>query len=89
MQNFDSLPCVLTCTGYGGTGSSAATNILEEFSSVFSFGNKFECTLIHEADGIRDLEKALDEGHRLKVDLACKRFLDLMKNLSKDNLYKK
>ena len=89
MQEINSLPCVLTCTGYGGTGSSAATNILEEFSSVVSFGNDFECTFIHEVDGIRDLEKALDEGHRLKIDLACKRFLNLIQNLSKQSLYKK
>ena len=88
MQDVDLFPCVLTCTGYGGTGSSAATNILEEFSSVLSFGNSFECTFIHEVDGIRDLEKALDEGHRLKVDLACKRFLNLVHNLSKQALYK-
>ena len=88
MQEINSLPCVLTCTGYGGTGSSAATNLLEEFSSVLSFGNCFECTFIHEADGIRDLEKALDEGHRLKVDLACKRFLNLVQRLSKQAPYK-
>lgn len=88
MRDFNELPCILTCTGYGGTGSSAGTNILEEFSSVLSFGNAFECTFIHEVDGIRDLEKALDEGHRLKVDLACKRFLNLVQNLSKQTLYK-
>jgi len=83
------LPIILTSTGYGGSGSSAGTNILEEFSSVTSFGNKFECTFIHEVDGIYDLENAINEGHRLKTDLAVKRFLSLAKTLSEDADYRK
>ncbi|UTC68198.1 MULTISPECIES: hypothetical protein [unclassified Treponema] len=80
---------ILTSTGFGGTGSSAGTNILEEFSSVTSFGNDFECTFLHEADGLFDLEKAFVEGHRLKVDLAVKRFLLLAEKLQHDYYYKK
>ena len=83
------LPIILTSTGYGDSGSSAGTNILEEFSSVTSFGNKFECTFIHEADGIYDLENAINEGHRLKTDLAVKRFLSLAKTLNEDADYQK
>ncbi|EMB21841.1 hypothetical protein [Treponema denticola] len=83
------LPIILTATGYGGSGSSAGTNILEEFSSVTSFGNKFECTFIHEVDGIYDLENAINEGHRLKIDLAVKRFLSLAKILNEDADYQK
>ena len=83
------LPIILTSTGYGDSGSSAGTNILEEFSSVTSFGNKFECTFIHEADGIYDLENAINEGHRLKIDLATKRFLSLAKTLDQDSDYQK
>ena len=83
------LPIILTSTGYGDSGSSAGTNILEEFSSVTSFGNKFECTFIHEADGIYDLENAINEGHRLKIDLATKRFLSLAKILDQDSDYQK
>ncbi len=82
-------PIILTSTGYGTSGSSAGTNILEEYSSVTSFGNGFECTFLHELDGLYDLEKALSEGHRLKTDLAIKRFLKLSYNLNKDNDYKK
>ncbi|UTC77831.1 hypothetical protein E4O04_07395 [Treponema sp. OMZ 799] len=78
----------LTCTGFGLTGSSAATNILEEFSSVKSFGSTFECTFLHETDGLFDLEKAVTEGHRLKGDLAVKRFLALSKKLNEDYYYK-
>ena len=83
------LPIILTSTGYGDSGSSAGTNVLEEFSSVTSFGNKFECTFIHEADGIYDLENAINEGHRLKTDLAVKRFLSLAKTLNEDADYRK
>jgi hypothetical protein len=45
-------PKLLTCTGYGFTGSSAGTNILEEFQTVKSLGDKFECAFLHEADGM-------------------------------------
>lgn len=80
---------IITCTGYGGTGSSAATNIIEEFEQVKSLESGFECTVLHEPDGIRDLENALHEGHRLKVDMAVKRFLRLADILNKQRSYKK
>jgi hypothetical protein len=32
------LPLVLNSTGYGGTGSSARTDILREFATVKNFG---------------------------------------------------
>lgn len=83
------LPIILTSTGYGGSGSSAGTNILEEFSSVTSFGNRFECTFLHEPDGLYDLENAINEGHRLKIDLAVKRFLALAKTLNDGTDYQK
>ena len=80
---------VITCTGYGGTGSSAVTNIIEEFKTIKSLSAEFECTFLHEADGIRDLENALSEGHRLKCDLAIKRFLRLADVLNKQRPFKK
>ena len=74
---------IITCTGYGNTGSSAGTNFLEEFDCIKSIGSSnFEFTFLHECDGILDLQNALKEGHRLKVDLAIKRFI----NLSKKNI---
>jgi hypothetical protein len=80
------MPTLLTSTGYGNTGSSAATNLLEEFESIKSFGNA-EFTFAHEPDGIADLENSLLEGHRFKVDLAIKRFIKLSKNISTNNNY--
>jgi hypothetical protein len=81
------MPALVTCTGYGNTGSSAGTNILEEFRCIKSCGNA-EFTFAHEPDGIADLENSLREGHRLKTDLAIKRFLKLMHNLSCEGHYK-
>jgi hypothetical protein len=78
---------LITCTGYGGTGSSAGTNILWEFESVKDIDND-EFTFLHEADGIADLENSLAEGHRLKTDLAIKRFIKLSHNLSLLRQYK-
>jgi hypothetical protein len=79
---------LLTTTGYGNTGSSAVTNILEEFDGIKTFGNK-EFTFAHEPDGIADLEASLKEGHRLKVDLAIKRFLNLIFQLAGTEDYKR
>jgi hypothetical protein len=79
---------LLSATGYGCTGSSAATNILEEFEGVKSLGSE-EFTFAHEADGIADLEDSLREGHRLKVDLAVKRFLALSRKFAVTDQYKK
>lgn len=80
---------IITCTGYGFTGSSAATNIIEEFENVKSLDAGFECTFLHEPDGIRDLETALKEGHRLKVDMAVKRFLRLVNILNSQAEFQK
>jgi hypothetical protein len=82
------LATLLATTGYGSTGSSAATNILEEFKDVKSLGNE-EFTFAHEPDGIADLEDSLHEGHRLKTDLAVKRFLLLSRQLASGDQYKK
>ena len=79
---------IITSAGFGNSGSSAATNFFEEFSNVKCIGSsEFECTFIHEPDGLLDLSKALFEGHRLKIDLAVKRFISLSEKLQQD-MYK-
>ena len=78
---------IITCTGFGNSGSSAATDFFSEFNNVTVVPHNFEFTLIHENDGLYDLENAIREGHRLKVDLAVKRFILLTNNLDKE--YKK
>lgn len=74
---------VITCTGYGTTGSSAATDFFSEFENVCIVPHTFECTFIHEAGGLYDLEKAVEEGHRFKVDYAVHKFLNLCSFLQK------
>lgn len=73
---------IISCAGFGGTGSSIVTDLFREFPNVYSVGgNGFEFFLLHEPDGIKDLENALVEGHRFKVDLAIKRFIKLIETL--------
>lgn len=72
----------ITCASYYGTGSSAVTDYVSEFSSVFSFTDE-EFRFIQDPDGISDLEFNLvqcfnrhNSGHALKrykwlVDFYC------------------
>ncbi len=69
---------IITCSGYGSSGSSAATNFIEEFSTVHSLDSSFECHILHSPDGIHDLITALKEGHQLKTDVAIHRFLNFI-----------
>lgn len=72
---------VITCAGYGGTGSSAITDILKEFDNVKCTGD-FEFALLHEVDGVSDLQHYLvDDFHRLKATEAIYRFKKLINNL--------
>lgn len=79
---------LITSTGFGDSGSSAITDILREYDCIDTKRSEWECTFLHEADGLADLEDSIREGHRLKVDLAATRFLELAKNLSKQIDYK-
>lgn len=72
----------ITCASYYGTGSSAVTDYVSEFDTVYSFTNE-EFRFIQDPDGISDLEFNLVEcfnrhnsGHALKrykrlVDFYC------------------
>ncbi|HIP12056.1 MAG TPA: sulfotransferase family protein [Arcobacter sp.] len=65
---------IITCTGYGGTGSSAITDLLKEFSNGLSLGD-VEFWFLQDYNGISDLEYFLIDGnHRSRVNLAIKRF---------------
>lgn len=78
MNNID----IVTCAGFGGSGSSAITDILKEFEAIKSLGS-FEFTLAHELDGISDLEYYLvDNKHRLNCDLAIFRFKKLVDRIN-------
>ncbi len=79
---------VITSTGFGDSGSSAITDLLSEYEGIKSFGSEWECTFLHAPDGLSDLESAVLEGHRLKVDFAVTRFLNLSKRLGLQKDYK-
>lgn len=72
---------LITTTGFGGTGSSAITDILKEFSNVLSKSDQ-EIWLYQDLWGISDLEYYLLEGsHRSKTSYAIKKFkVNLEKN---------
>lgn len=73
---------IVSCASYYGTGSSAVTDYLSEFSSIYSFTNE-EFRFVQDPEGISDLEYNLVEnfnrhnsGHALKrykhlVDFYC------------------
>ena len=74
----------ITCASFGGTGSSAITDLLKEFDNILSLG-EYEFTIAHEVDGISDLQHYLvDDWHRLKVDEGIYRFRKLSKRINKD-----
>lgn len=71
---------IITSTGYGGTGSSAITDLLKEFDSGLSLGDT-EFWFLQDYDGVSDLEYYLIDGnHRSKVSSAIERFHKYIEN---------
>ena len=65
---------IITCTGYGDTGSSGITDLFKEFDNCCSMGDG-EFWFLQDFDGISDLEYFLTDGnHRSKVSLAIERY---------------
>ena len=65
---------VITCAGYYGTGSSAITDLLGEFSNVYFVGD-YEFRFVQDPGGIADLEyNIVDNYHRHNSGYALKRF---------------
>jgi len=73
---------LITCTGYGSTGSSVVSDLLKEFRDVNSYGD-FEFRFIQDPHGLRDLEYGLFENNnRLNTDYHIKQFIKYSKFLS-------
>ena len=69
---------VITCASYYGTGSSAVTDYVTEFSTVKSLGDS-EIRILHDMDGVSDLQYHLTENHnRHNSGHAIKRFRKLV-----------
>jgi len=78
---------LITCTGYGATGSSVVSDLLKEFEDVKSFGD-FEFRFIQDPHGLRDLEYGLFENNnRLNTDYHIKQFIKYFNFLSKSFHY--
>lgn len=65
---------IITCAGYGETGSSVITDLLKEFDNCNSMGD-YEFRFIQDYEGISTLEFALVHNyHRMNSDIAIHRF---------------
>lgn len=74
---------IITCASYGGTGSSAITDLLKEFRNCKSFGD-FEFSFLHYPNGVRDLElNILNRNNRLNTGYSIYKFLEMNKKIEK------
>lgn len=72
---------IISCAGFGGTGSSAITDLLSEFEGIKGIGT-FEFTILHDVDGILDLKHSIvDRFERLNCTEAIYRFERLINNV--------
>lgn len=70
---------IISCASYYGSGSSAITDLVSEFDSVFSFTDE-EFRFVQDPDGIADLEYNLVENfNRHNSGHAIKRYKKLVK----------
>lgn len=66
----------ITCVGYHATGAGVIDDLFREFDNVVQGHYEAECRILHDADGVSDLEYHLVENpHRLKTEIAIERFL--------------
>jgi hypothetical protein len=78
---------IITCTGYGSTGSSVVSDLLNEFEDINSYGD-FEFRFLQDPHGLRDLEYGLFENNnRLNTGYHIKQFIKYSKFLSKSKVY--
>lgn len=90
---------IITCASYYGTGSSAVTDLLSEYSSIRSLG-RYEYRFAWDPDGLSDLEfDIVQNNNRNCTSYSIDRFIRLVKSFSSfgyadgykvfgDNLYK-
>lgn len=77
------IPC-----GYMGSGSSAVTNLIEEFEGYEASNGSFEYIFLHCPNGVFDLEDKLLVGNNaLRSDEALHSFYDQMKALYGNKLW--
>ncbi|SFU86626.1 sulfotransferase [Xenorhabdus koppenhoeferi] len=80
-------PKIITCTGYGGTGSSVVSDLLKEFSNICSFGD-FEFRFLQDPHGIRDLDYGIvQNNNRLTTSYHINNYIKYIRYLSKSSVY--
>lgn len=80
---------IITCASYHGTGSSAVTDLLEEYEKCFSL-SEYEFRFVQDPEGISDLEYNLIENqHRLNSGHALKRYKRKVDFLAGNKLIRK
>lgn len=73
---------IIVPTGYMGSGSSAITDLLREYSSLNTKNADFEYIFLHAPSGVFDLEKKLLlNNNAVRSDEAIKEFRALMEKL--------
>lgn len=79
----------ISCASYYGSGSSAVTDYVSEFNSVYSFTNE-EFRFVQDPDGVSDLEYNLVENfNRHNSGHALKRFKKLVDFQTGNFLFKR
>lgn len=79
---------IISCASYYGTGSSAITNLLEEYKGCMSLTD-YEFRFVQDPDGISDLEFHLVENHhRHNSGHALKKYKRLVEQLGNPHLKK-
>ncbi len=75
---------IITSVGYYGTGSSAVTDYLKEFSNISLAGKgSYEIRFVQDPDGISDLAyHVVEDNHRHNTSHAIKRFIKYLKFLN-------
>lgn len=79
---------IVTCTGYGATGSSVVSDLLKEFDNIESKGDH-EFRFLFDIHGVRELEVALFHlNNRQNSDYYLNQFRDYISYLSKGIAYR-
>lgn len=74
----------ITCTGFGGTGSSVISDLMQEYQNVKSCGANFEMTLAFDFGGLSDLQHyVVDDFERNKTAEGINMFINYTRNIEK------
>ncbi len=77
---------IVSCAGFGSSGSGVVTDYLREFDSIKNFGD-YEFRFLQDYGGVSTLEDALVHNyHRLNSDIAIQNFIRYIEYQSGDFL---